>query len=91
MSNPPETVLQFIPSTNPMDEQVRGTIAFAETALPGYERYVAAMLPAGAAVESKCDVSYQFCAVVTDESGLVSQLKKANTLFFQTGPPRLAP
>src|SRR6516225_4496767 len=74
-----------------MDAQVRAMIPLAATPLPGNERNVDAMLPGGAAVLLNSEVEYQFCDVVEAESGLVSQLKKANILFFHNGPPRLPP
>src|SRR4029077_7766978 len=90
-SKPVAVVLQFVPSCKPMDAQVCGMIAFAETAFPGKERYCAAMLPDVAAEASTSGVSYQPGAVATAATGLLSQLKKANILFFQIGARRLPP
>src|SRR5579863_772474 len=91
ISRPPGSVLQFTPSESPMDAHLRAMMLLDDTAFPGYERYLAAMLPAAAADLSNCAVSYQPCAVADAASGLLSQLKKAKILFFQRGPPRLPP
>src|SRR5580704_17506326 len=83
-------VAQFVPSVSPTCVQVRAIIALDETPFPGCERYFDAIgpIPVNA---SNFEVSYQPCAVVLAVSGLVSQLKNANTLFFQMGPPTLPP
>src|SRR5207244_11465189 len=59
---------------------------------PGKLKYFAAMLPEGAKA-ANAGVSYQPFEMLVCALGLrtVSQAKNANTLFFQIGPPPLAP
>src|SRR5690242_659145 len=48
-SSPPVIVLQFSPSVRPIEAHVRGIMPFDDTAFPGKDRNLDAMLPAVAA------------------------------------------
>src|SRR2546429_1782520 len=88
----PGIVRQFTPSVRPASAQVELLMPLLTTPEPGKLRYFAAMLPEGAKA-AKAGVSYQPFEMLVCALGLrtVSQAKNANTLFFQIGPPPLAP
>ena len=85
-------VRQFTPSVKPALAQVTLFVPMLTTPEPGKLKYFAAMLPEGAKA-ANAGVSYQPFEMLVCALGLrtVSQAKNANTLFFQIGPPPLAP
>src|SRR6266480_3499825 len=83
----PKPAVKGVPRFSPWPGMVRQF-----TPEPGKLKYFAAMLPEGAKA-ANAGVSYQPFEMLVCALGLrtVSQAKNANTLFFQIGPPPLAP